>query len=69
MAAVWSEDAMKAHEDRLHGQLQALQLLLMAGQWEGSYYRGFNTVAHVDLSIVGMQEPKNHFWDSKRTKG
>lgn len=33
VAAVWSEDTMKAHEDRLHGQVQALQLLLMAGQW------------------------------------
>ncbi|KAF7895967.1 hypothetical protein EAF00_005982 [Botryotinia globosa] len=32
VAAVWSEDTMKAHEDRLHGQVQALQLLLMAGQ-------------------------------------
>lgn len=33
VAALWSEDTMKAHEDRLHGQVQALQLLLMAGQW------------------------------------
>ncbi|KAF7951822.1 hypothetical protein EAE96_007120 [Botrytis aclada] len=32
VAAVWNEDTMKAHEDRLHGQVQALQLLLMAGQ-------------------------------------
>ncbi|ESZ93925.1 hypothetical protein SBOR_5684 [Sclerotinia borealis F-4128] len=32
VAALWSEDTMKAHEDRLHGQVQALQLLLMAGQ-------------------------------------
>ncbi|KAM3075764.1 hypothetical protein ACMFMG_007890 [Clarireedia jacksonii] len=32
VTAVWSEDTMKAHEDRLHGQVQALQLLLMAGQ-------------------------------------
>ncbi|KAK8901375.1 hypothetical protein ACHAPF_006175 [Botrytis cinerea] len=32
LAALWSEDTMKAHEDRLHGQVQALQLLLMAGQ-------------------------------------
>ncbi|KAJ8058357.1 hypothetical protein OCU04_012549 [Sclerotinia nivalis] len=32
VAAVWNEGVMKAHEDRLHGQVQALQLLLMAGQ-------------------------------------
>jgi hypothetical protein len=33
LKAVWSEDSMKAHQDRLYGQVQALQLLLMAGQW------------------------------------
>jgi len=30
---VWSEDSMKAHQDRLYGQVQALQLLLTAGHW------------------------------------
>ena len=28
--AVWSEDSMKAHQDRLYGQVQALQLLLIS---------------------------------------
>lgn len=30
---VWSEDIIKTHRDRLHSQVQALQLLLQAGQW------------------------------------
>jgi hypothetical protein len=31
--AVWSEDTMKAHQDRLHAQVQALNLLLQAAHW------------------------------------
>lgn len=30
---IWSEDIIKTHRDRLHSQVQALQLLLQAGQW------------------------------------
>jgi hypothetical protein len=33
LKVVWSEDSMKAHQDRLYGQVQALQILLTAGQW------------------------------------
>lgn len=35
--AAWNEDSMKVHEDRLHHQVQALQLLLLAGQWYAIY--------------------------------
>ena len=31
--AVWNEDIMKTHQDRLYLQVHALQLLLLAGQW------------------------------------
>jgi hypothetical protein len=31
--AVWSEEIMKAHQDRLSGQAQALPLLIQAGHW------------------------------------
>jgi hypothetical protein len=31
--AVWSEDTMKIHQDRLHAQVQALNLLLQASHW------------------------------------
>lgn len=31
--AMWNDETMKAHQDMLHGQIQALQLLLQAGQW------------------------------------
>jgi hypothetical protein len=31
--AIWSDDAMKSHQDRLHAQVQALQLLLQAAHW------------------------------------
>lgn len=31
--AVWSEDTMKTHQDRLHSQVQALNLLLQASHW------------------------------------
>ena|ERR1700722_17980623 len=31
--AVWSEVTMKAHQDRLHAQVQALNLLLQASHW------------------------------------
>jgi hypothetical protein len=30
---VWSEDTMKIHQDRLHAQVQALNLLLQASHW------------------------------------
>jgi hypothetical protein len=30
---VWSEDIMKIHQDRLHAQVQALNLLLQASHW------------------------------------
>lgn len=30
---VWNEDTMKIHQDRLHAQVQALNLLLQAAQW------------------------------------
>lgn len=29
----WSESSMKEHQDRLHAQVAALQLLLQAAQW------------------------------------
>ena len=35
--ATWNHDTMKAHQDMLHGQVQALQLLLLAGQWQVTY--------------------------------
>lgn len=31
--AVWKEDSMKGHQDMLHSQVLALQLLLSACQW------------------------------------
>ena len=31
--AVWSEDTMRTHQDRLHAQVQALNLLLQASHW------------------------------------
>jgi len=31
--AVWNENSMKTHQERLFLQVQALQLLLTAGQW------------------------------------
>jgi hypothetical protein len=30
---VWNEDALKIHQDRLHAQVQALNLLLQAAHW------------------------------------
>jgi hypothetical protein len=30
---VWSEDTMKTHQDRLHAQVQAINLLLQASHW------------------------------------
>jgi hypothetical protein len=30
---LWSEDTMKIHQDRLHAQVQALNLLLQAAHW------------------------------------
>lgn len=32
----WSESSMKEHQDRLHAQVAALQLLLQAAQWYAS---------------------------------
>jgi len=31
--AVWSEDTMRTHQERLHAQVQALNLLLQASYW------------------------------------
>lgn len=33
LKVVWNDEYMKTHEHRLSGQVQALQLLLLAGQW------------------------------------
>jgi hypothetical protein len=68
VTAVWSEDTMKAHEDRLHGQVQALQLLLMAGQW---YVSGIesHTIADRYFFTAEMQGRKGHYYRSRRTRG
>ncbi|PQE22121.1 ankyrin repeat protein [Rutstroemia sp. NJR-2017a BBW] len=58
VAAVWSEDTMKAHEDRLHGQVQALQLLLMAGQWYASRIEIHTRDAGAQRSLLSLKENK-----------
>ena len=43
----WNESSMKDHQDRLHAQIAALQLLLQAAQWQVSFH---NPMCAIDLT-------------------
>ncbi|KAL4914262.1 ankyrin repeat-containing domain protein [Aspergillus aurantiobrunneus] len=58
MRVVWREDAMRGHQERLHSQVVALQLLVQACQW---YYE-FSQSSAEQVELLRKAENRHIIW-------